>query len=141
MPASPEKWDEVRLDRRRGTLVRIALGLLVVLTIALIMRGCEPDRSTPGAIVHGLCDGLAEIEDGGVARDIYVDRVHQPIHDLEERLRAREIDPAPLTQANEWLETSLDGHTDDIPGAIRATSDAVRRSALALDEKDPGGCG
>lgn len=140
MPAPREQWAEVRLDRRRPTLLRVALGLLVALTAFLVMRGCKPDTSTPVAIVNGLCDGLAEIEDGGVARDIYVDRVHEPIHKLEHRLRQRDIDVEPLSRANEWLETSLDGHTGDIPGALRATADEVRRSAIALDDRDPGGC-
>ena len=122
-------------------MLRIALGLLVVLMALLILRGCETDGSTPAAIVSGLCDGLAEIEDGGVARDIYVERVHQHIHALEGRLREKDINAESLTRANEWLETSLDGHTDDIPGAIRATANEVRRSSVALDDGDPGGCG
>ena len=140
MPPPREQWAEVRFDRRRPTLLRIALGLIVALTALLVIRGCETDGSTPAAIVSGLCDGLDEIEDGGVARDIYVERVHDPIHALEGRLRKQDIDVEPLTRANEWLETSLDGHTDDIPGAIRATATEVRRAAVALKVADPGGC-
>lgn len=140
MPPPREQWAEVRIDRQRPTLLRIALGLIVVVTAFLILRGCETDGSTPAAIVSGLCDGLDEIEDGGVARDIYVERVHEPIHALEGRLREKDIDVEPLAKANEWLETSLDGHTDDVAGAIRATTTEVRRSAVALDVADPGRC-
>ena len=121
-------------------MVRLVLVVVVALGVALYVLAREASRDGAAAIVTGLCGGLDEIAEGGVARDIYVDRVHKPIHALEARVVRGALDPLPLRETNEWLETSLDGHTGDVPGAIRATVAEVRRAAIALEEPDPGGC-
>ena len=126
---------------RPGVALRIGLALLVAGTALALLRGCGPAASSAATIVDGLCDGRAELREGGVARDIYVERVHEPIHDLEDRARAEdEVAAARLAEANEWLETALDGHADDIDGALAAVIIEVGRTAAALSEGEPGGC-
>ena len=109
------------------------------MTGAVVLRGCEP-AGPATTIQSGLCAGRDEIADGGIARDIYVARVHDPLHDLEARIAdLDEAAAARLADANESLETALDGHAD-ITMALDGLVDEVRRAAEVVGEPDPGPC-
>lgn len=91
---------------------RLLVGTTVAVTIATgaLLWTTRPDQ--PDDPVHAaLCDAVDALAAGGRPREIYVERAHDPVHQLIDDLRAE--DPAAgdaYADINETVETALDGH-------------------------------
>ena len=92
-------------------------------------------------LYQGLCQARAQARQPEAAREIFFDRVHQPLHQLAaEAADADRAVAAKLLEAKQAVERDLAEDPQLLPGDLEALAEATRRAIAATGGPTPQPC-
>lgn len=92
-------------------------------------------------LYQGLCQARAQASQPEVAREIFFDRVHQPLHELAaEAADADRAAAAKLHEAKHAVERDLADDPESLRGDLDRLAEATRRAIPATGRPTPDPC-
>ncbi|MFP5319172.1 MAG: hypothetical protein ACLGI2_12890 [Acidimicrobiia bacterium] len=92
-------------------------------------------------LYQGLCQARAEASQPEAAREIFFDRVHQPLHQLAaEAAGADRAAAAKLLEAKQAVERDFADDPELLPGDLDRLTEATRRAIPTTGRPTPDPC-
>lgn len=123
---------------------------LVAVVLLVLAAGCagNGDDGSPTSnddpyaqLYQGLCQARAQASQPEAAREIFFDRVHQPLHDLAtEAAGGDRAAAAKLHEAKHAVERDLADDPESLRGDLDRLAEATRRAIPATGRPTPDPC-
>ena len=122
---------------------------VVAVVLLVVAAGCGTgdERSTASnddpyaQLYQGLCQARAQASQPEAAREIFFDRVHQPLHELAtEAAGADRAAAAKLHEAKQAVERDLAHDPESLRGDLDRLAEATRRAIPATGRPTPDPC-